>query len=399
MPSLSLKTKFGGGAVVPIRGIQEFSSDTPLDYSTPSGERFLRRGVVETDTLQFDTGIWNQTWGIVIDRNADATKISQGSSDTHAKSAQYSSVANEVLIVNGQSTLSQSASLISTDGGDTFNTTAIFPTEADRGAQAEPVHSQGNWSVPASASTDVMVTADSGASWTEYPTGLGGNIIGHMGNETAIVVWTSSGVGRRSIDGGLTWSNTTGATFSNLWDNWVIIGSDWYIFDSNDLLKSTDDGASWTQHNNVLPTSSAVWSDGTKLYQHALTASFPTTLHDSTDGLTWSNLEIPVDLSGDFEEVVVDVQDKVIRIGDLFILGTTDSSSGAAYFSKDAINWKPYVNNADGNGMSISYRSGGDAIIYNTNFSIDTIDNTLFAGDYEFSSEPAGQRLKWVRIS
>lgn len=396
---IDIKAGLGGSEATPIRGIQEFSSGTPVDYTTPSSERFLKRGYVETNTSLFDTLIWNDTWGIVTGRNGDATKITQGSNDTHAKSAQYSSVANELLIVSGQSTLSQSESLISTDGGDTFNKTAVFPLEAQRGAQAEPVHSQGNWSVPATLSTNVMVTSDSGASWTQYNTGLGGNILGHMGNENAIVVWSTSGLGRRSTDGGLTWGNTSGTSFSSVWDNWVIIGTDWYIFDQNDMLKSTDEGASWVSHPNVLPTSSTVWSDGTKLYQHALNAAFPVTLHDSTDGLTWSNLQVPVDLSGDFEDVVINVQDKVIRIGDLFILGTSGASSGTAYFSKDGVNWKPYVNNVDGDGMSVSYRSGGKAIIYNTNFSIDTIENVLFAGDYEKSQDPVGQKLKWVRVS
>lgn len=386
------------GGSVPIRGIQEFGSTTPADYTTSAGERFLRRGFVEIDTNNFDTAIWNETWGIVTDRNPDGAKITQADNDTHAKNANYSSVSNEVLIVNGQSTLIASGSLISTDGGDTFNITANFPEVARNTSATYPVHSQGNWSVASHSSANVMVTADSGASWTQYDTGLT-SIFGHMGNETAIVVWGSSGNGRRSTDGGITWSNTTGSSLTSSFQIPIIVGSNWYIFNlSTDMRKSSDNGDTWTSHSDVLLGTGHVFSDGVKLYQHANDSDFPITLYESTDGLIWTGLQIPIDLSGDFVENTIGINSKVIKIGSLWIHSFSSGSTGTSWFSKDAVNWKTYVNNDDGTGTSLSYRLGG-AIIYNTNFSIDTIEDILFAGDYEKSSEPAGQKLKWVRIT
>lgn len=393
-----------GGGSVPIRGIQEFSSTTPNDYTTPSGERFLKRGTVETNTANFDTNIWNQTWGIVTDRNPDAGLVSISGGKAWPKLAHYSALANEVLIAPSSSGAGQPA-LISTDGGVSFQKTAGLPSPAwGSSGGVNLVHSVNNWLVSTS-NTYVMRSSDSGVSWVSTDTGAG-SIGVVMGTETACLV-SGTTARRRSTDGGATWS--TVASLPSLTSPVSFInGGDWYIIDSSgNVWKSTDDGATWS---NVGSTPSGfntnTFDDGSKLYQIAQTKDYPVELWESSDGITWTDSGVVQDLSTDSRNIGVAVVDKVIRLGDLFIYCDWGTGNELVMMSKDGLNWKDYPYMFEGGQHVPVAISSTKGLVFNVNNSIDTVENILYAGDYAFDEFDTQSgvindraRTKWVRIS
>lgn len=412
MPSLSLKTKFGGGATVPIRGIQEFSSTTPNDYTTPSGERFLRRGFVEIDTNNFDTGIWNETQAVIVDTYdyIAPDKIIDVCSDL--KASAFSSVANEIVmkpdgVVSGNAHL-----IVSPNGtGNDLRRSGVVVDQLESGALNPPIHNSSYWVIPADASTDVVTSNDLFDSFTRVSTGLGSNIRGIIGNENAIVVWGTSGVGRRSTDGGQTWSNTVGSiggthTQAHMTNTlWLIVTG------GDDIWTSPDEGINWTKTNNVLIGNTvSIFSDDTYFYvrgnsNSAITNGITGSLLRSLDGITWEDTGLILDPVSPYQLPSFAVNETGYLNGIYY----TQANDYEVWTSKDGLNFTPYKRNGEveGNGVYAQvFESTNGMGIYTDQIKIlDQLEDRLYAGDPEdwftFTPESSYERqmTQFVRIT
>lgn len=379
----------GVGGSVHIKGTQGFTSDTDIDHVTRTGERFLRRGSVDTNIANFDTSIWNK-FGVVT--TGLELNYPMASDNTHAKAANYSTVSEQVLFIGLDGS---HPCVISKDGGVNYQYTTNLPAQADYNKNVSPYHSAGNWVVAQKSSSNVMVTQDSGDSWLSVNTGLNGSIYGIVGDEIAIVVWSTTGYARRSIDGGLTWSDVTSLTGSNVFASPIVTNNYWFIIQSSNIYRSSDNGATWDYVGGALPSGvTAFFTDGISIFAPAHYQDKPVDLWKSIDGETWSDSGVSLDESGDTFALGFSVNDKRVKIGEQWI------HASGGFVSKDGLNWKDWSLKSartfqdltltlTKNGAALLEKSGG---IY-------SLEYLQYAGDIEFSWVSANEKYKWVRVS
>lgn len=373
----------GSSGSIPIRGLVRFDENTPDDFTTQDGARFLRRGVVETDITKFDVTIWPDTFPVKVNEE----DISGKGFVLDLSHAGIGATGNGKTVI---SNIRNSASPCLVSDGDFENFRASVSTLPIINANSSVIFSQGYFVQVIKDSSNVVISNDLYDTYTEVNTGLTGNITSIMGDDNAIVAWASSGTSKRSTDGGQTWSTVSTLQGVNTSKS-AIKGGVWLIANQDDAWVSNDFGLTWTTYLNTYPSyNDAPYSDGTHFY------TGHTTVFKSVNGIDW---DAGVATKGDVPETAPIY---INHANGIFVARA--SAQQVTYISKDAITWHEYFRNGDyspGTQVPTGFcpTSDGVLIAYENNI-VDTVKLKQYAGginNTNINSEYSG--CDFVKIS
>ena len=375
-------TSAGTAGIVPIRGVQEFSSTTVADI-TVDDARYLRRGVVETDTNLFDIAIWDQVAPVTVFSQVDSRENYYG--DSHSVTgAGYSSITDETVL---RPDAANNRATVSAAGGKDFRLSVATIGETLTG---RPVHSNGYWVI--SSGTNVVRSTDLFDTYSLVASGVNGDI---FGNENAIVKGNFAGAAQRSVDGGLTW--TAIADIGSISHSFKTTTT-WAVADGSSLLTSVDEGLTWTNQgapNGV--SASSMFSDDTYFYIKG-NLTDPVELYRSTDGATWTATGVVLSK----ESVIFSpTNSRIVYSNGIFLY---PENNQILYVSTDGVNWKDYFRNGSifvtsvypqvyplPTGIGVHFYKEYTDILENLPYAGDTI-----SGDFE---NDYNKKLQFVRIS
>lgn len=353
---------------VPIRGLVRFDENTPNDFSIDDA-RYLRRGVVETDITKFDTNIWPETFPVKINEESIrplGSTIQMGHKSIGARSSNGQIVIPNVAAGSFEALVSNA---------NDVNFKKSLQKLPQINTSTPTIFSAGYFIQAAYGSSNVVISNDLYDSYTEVNTGLASNIVGMIGNEIAIVAWASSGVARRSTDGGQTWSDISTLNSSSSYRG-DVKGSTFLLVKSATIYTSNDNGETWANHGNINPSGGEYpFNDGVHFYTVAFTSGSKL-VYKSVDGVNWNDGEI---LKGDLP-----ISSPIYAncFNGIFIARANTNQT--LWLSKDCITWHEYFRNDDFNvgsskPVGIAPTEQGALIIFEYNL-IDTLELLSYAG-------------------
>lgn len=368
------------GAGSPIRSITRLDSGTLPDVVI-SGNRYLRRGTIETDITKFDTTIWNSSTPIKQSQVATTLGVNKYLAGSH-----FEPISNNILTVaNGSNT---TLSLRSIDGGVTF-TTVQLPTAAK-----QPVFSAGWWIIGDTGNTNGTAyrSNDLFTTSTLVSTGLGALTTDLLiaSPTTALAYNNTSAAVMRSINGGSTWVFMPSPIPINL-DNRGVYGNGIFLLigRTTGTYTSIDDGVTFVEHLGVLPITPNIYTwlyfDGTKFI--LIDSNFKQ-MTTSIDGITWTQVQTVKGINNTYSSRPI-YSNSIYAVTD----GALD-----AFISTDGINFAKYYLDSTYY-ASLIHTSNGIAIVH-ANSHTDLLKLAPFAGD--LTSTPSTSTYTnndFVRIS
>jgi hypothetical protein len=250
------------------------------------------------------------------------------------------------------------AVLVSTDTGLTWIRNPQVFASANLGINSIYCSASGTRMV-AAQSGQVLLSSDSGATWTTCttPVVFTGKVV-MSGDGTTLLSWVASGYLYISHDFGVTWTQCTGAG-ARVWGVGAVSYNGSKMFaavSAGYAWNSTDGGATWTER---VSSTTKTWTgrggisaDGTKMCMSALSTGYVTTSNDS--GVTW----VPQLASGNRNWIGVACSADGNKI-----LGAV-STAGLMQLSLDAgLTWAP-VNGAGSRSFTAVAMSANGAIMY-----------------------------------
>lgn len=153
----------------------------------------------------------------------------------------------------------------------------------------------------------IWLSSDSGSTWTENSS-IPNKCISMSDDGTKIAAANGNAYLHTSTDSGASWDSQTGDRANKVFysPDGSLLFKSFYTSDTDDIAYSTDDGANWTEYNDIgwELVSAAMNSDGSNIVAASRTIGYLRTTTDT--GLTWgeiSNLGIwdwcDVDISSD----------------------------------------------------------------------------------------------------
>ena len=374
-----------GGGEVPIRGIQKFSTNTPDDYTDDDDKRYLRRGVIELNTDNFDTDIWPATdvvptntfnmqdagWGPLSNQPIDSGyTVSQGNGNLLTLYETVSGESSRKVLhssdwgvtwaeTNNAPNISSTTGSLTTTDYLAYTSAGVVALLPNAGNQTRVSFSADHY---ATAPTTIVVD---NSSYGGSP-----NAIAASGDTVVLMVMGVSGFNARygrSTDGGLTWTTImpNPDIALNHHASWLRAkGTTWVKVNSNGngVWVSTDDALTWTEHLNGLTDIVGrahffqnLWADDTYFY----TKTGSNALFRSTDGINWVQQVVERDTNGagytNFSPN--GISSKVVSGNGFFV--ECDRRDGSIYISKDGFNWHRHWYFSGGGQHHIE---GGDAV-------------------------------------
>lgn len=366
-----------------IRSNVLLTAETSGDYTDESGNRYLRRGLVETDQTKFDTGIWPDSYMIKVGEMLDVNTpfVEAASTNEHG----------EILACGG---------LRSRDGGDTFESFSMYDNYS-----GAPVFSNGKWiaGVENNSNGYVHVSEDLFENYTAVTTGLADGVQFLVATPSAAIVSHTQRSPRRSIDGGLTWNAPIQGYPVTSTERVISIASDRasifvaVTLDNDNVWLSSNDGANFIHVADAWKSLRALTSsfsqvvvmhDGEKFCIYTRTGR-----QTSVDGQVWGEVEFNVGLTDTL------IFKQIYFTNGFYVAQVHDGNLESIYLSSDGLNWLPYTNNSKVVDTTVIPTDKGIAICID-GVRKDNLHALPYAGDYLATNEESEfYQREFVRIS
>ena len=270
----------GGGGGVPIRSVAWFPHGTHDDI-TINGERYLKSGLLETDTTKFDNTIWGDTRGLLWRPLAD---FSFGGQPCRVMDMESNGAGDILVAVTNQATGGGNPRVLrSTDGGVTWSVYALnLSGMADLGFQSIAF---GVGRFVLVGDLGKIATSEDGMNYTLRTVPVNVGLFGIHYNG-AIFVAVGQGCILTSTDG-IAWvSRTVPVALSGVVITNVVFGNNtWMVTDqSGTIATAPADGSTWTLRATPSIGCNNLFFDSetARFYAYGGTRSMST-----ADGISW----------------------------------------------------------------------------------------------------------------
>jgi hypothetical protein len=383
----------GSGGVL-IKQIIRLTGVGP-DYTSEAGDRFLERGMLETDTTKFDTTIWDTPAPINTTLVDTAPALRRDNGGNKSDSARLST--GRIVITHCSRNTSKG--IYSDDEGLSWQQTGNIPSVAKLNHLAVMLEQNDNLiSIVNDLTGSVYYSSNSWASYGIKRTGLGVAIETFFGNDNAIIAATySSTTAYRTTNGGASWSPITlpvriryaGRAIGSLF----VAG---HAYQTH-VNVSNDSGLTWANYPDTFPLGvEALWCSDTTFY--VLSNSYVFT---STDGVNWANAGQAVFENTNTASKLATPSYNVKFYGGIFFDGIDRASVDGVRWYKLVHSFpKARIGKTLTAGESVFETAAGGALFAGEAF-IEKVNAMLYAGGYptDYYSNDTMHHTEYVKIS